>query len=1161
MSKYCGSILLAVLAVTGCSDGDSEQGPVPATRSPPTEDLELILEHFNRGVGLMDRYEPAAAVQEFQEVTRRAPGWMTGRLNLGIALLNAATDEQHAQAESELTWVADNDPENAYAHYSLGMLCRDLNRIDDAILHFGRVLELYPEDADAHYQLAILLVERDADAARKHLEQTLAAAPHHESAVYRLQTLMRRAGEQERAAELVLRFRALKDSKAGSLSSMKYGEMGRFANVVRAFDFPEDRGSGARPPEFVDRSASVGLVSASGGVPGWPGDAIDVVRSAGAGAFHPGLAVTDLNGDGQLDLCVTGSADGVDLYLKQGDQFVKLTDHGITAQNVVGVFPGDADGDGDPDLYLTCAGPNRLYLNQDGRRFEDQTTSTGTAGEARLSVGASWADADHDGDLDLYVANYSAWPLGATAAAGAPNELFRNNGDGSFSKQAVEAGIDGGPAASTGVIQFDVDGDLDLDLYVINQGSANALFLNDRVGQYQPAPAALALLGDDGPGTGALLEDFDRTGFEDLLLLRGPAPPRLYLQSSRGTFVEDQLFSARAREVGRALGGLSGDLDLDGDVDLVLLDAGPVGALRQALLMNLGDGSFAAPVWFGPEQAESNSRGAVAADLDGDGSLDLLVTRAGAAPALFTTTPTAGAHWLKVVPIKKTEREGIWLEPNAAGMQVELKTGARLQLDRLTASSGFLSSSPLEAHFGLGTATKGDYVRLAWPDATLQSELEVAADQVWRIPKISRKPSSCPVLFCWDGERFAFVTDFLGVGGLGFFVAPGEYAPPDPTESVRIPPELIQLEGGRYRLRVVEPLEEVAYIDQLLLDVYDHPAELELYPDERFTGRPPFPTGEPLLSERRIFPRAATDEQGVSVREALLEVDRVYRQPPKHPTLVGYARDHWVELDFGDQLSSVEGRLILYLYGWVEYTYSHVAAYQVGLSMRSPYLEVPDGEGGWKTALDEAGFPAGLPRMMTVDVTDLPLRSDGRLRIRTNMEVFFDQIFLAEQVQSSGLAKTTLPAVVADLRRFGYPREYSPDGQDPTLYDYERLDHGVSFKIMTGDYTRFGDTRSLLLEVDDQFVIMGRGEEIALEFDAGTLPPLRPGQRRTLVLRSVGYCKDMDLYTAAPNTVGPLPRQHMLNYPPGQELEAGRAAEHPLRALQSRHVAGPLGEE
>ncbi len=282
---------------------------------------------------------------------------------------------------------------------------------------------------------------------------------------------------------------------------------------------------------------------------------------------------------------------------------------------------------------------------------------------------------------------------------------------------------------------------------------------------------------------------------------------------------------------------------------------------------------------------------------------------------------------------------------------------------------------------------------------------------------------------------------------------------------------------------------------------------------------------------------------------------------PKDARFVGYARDHWLELDFGGQLQDLDAdkRLILYLYGWVEYTYSHVnyAAYQAGISMRSPWLEVPDGQGGWREAVPEMGFPAGLPRMMTFDISKVINREDGRLRIRSNMEVFWDQIFVGEEVSDSRLTTHTLQPSKANLRSLGYPREYSPDGADPTVYDYHRIDLGVPFKNMAGDFTRFGDVRALLNTVDDQFVVMARGDEIVLEFDAQTLPALKQDWTRTFVLHSDGFCKDMDLYTAFPDTVNPLPFHGMKNYPPIEAHPNLAACEAYQRSWNTRRISSP----
>jgi len=1126
--------------------------------------IDRVIGPFNRGVALMDQFRPAEAAEAFAEVVRVAPEWITGRLDHGIALLNAQTDTSYARAEDELKWVIARAPDNPYAHYALGMLLKHLDRPDEARAQFEEVLRIDPDDADAHFQLGVLLVDRAPEEARRHLEATLERMPHHESAAYRLGTLLRRMDRPDSARRVLLRFQALKSAGAGVATGMKYGEMGRYAEIVRAFEAPPAAAGDASPPRLEDVAEAVGLsVGNVEGVAGWPGEG----GAADADAFGPGVAVARVEAGGGLAIFLPGAGEGRRgvLYRFVDGRFAPVPNTGIDARGAIGAYFGDYDGDGDADLYLTRAGPNRLYRNDGGAHFTDVTRETGTAGGDVLSVGAAWADADHDGDLDLYVANYAPAGGGSrgnvgAAGRGAPNALWRNNGDGTFTDVAPDAGIDGGRAATTGVLFLDLDGDRDFDLYVINDHARNRIFLNDRVGRYTDATGRYRALADDGGGLGAALGDLDGNGLEDILLIRGSEPPSLFLQERRGRFGRDRTFDAMAAALGGAVGALPADLDLDGDLDLVLLGSGPAGRSVHRVLMNRGSGRFGAPVPFAPARAAPDARGAVVADFDGDGALEVLVARAGARPELWRGPAPEGRHWLEVVPMKTGEDGVVGGDPSGDGMLIEIKAGRALQVTGITTSMGFLGSFPRRAHVGLGAHAKADYVRLTWNDAVLQSEMEVPADQRWRVTKVQRKPSSCPVLFAWNGERFVFVTDFLGVGGLGFFQAPGAYAPPDPTEDVRIPPESIAEHDGRYRLRIAEPLEEVTYLDQLHLIAYDHPAGWEVYPDERFGGSGPAPTGRPFAVAEKIFPAAAHDERGTDVLDRILEIDRRSVDVPRDPRFVGYTRDHWVELDFGDRLKALDPAmpLVLYLYGWVEYTYSHVnyAAYQAGVAMHPPSIEIPDGRGGWRTAVVDAGFPAGLPRMMTLDISTLPIRSDARMRIRSNMEVFWDQVFVAQDVSSRRLRRHVLESERAELRPLGYPREYSPDGADPTLYDYQRVDQGVPFKNLTGDYTRFGDVRELLARVDDRFVVMGRGEEVVLDFDATTLPPLPDGWTRTLVLHADGYCKDMDLYTAYPSTVDPLPFHGMRNYPPTEQPPRAAALRKYVERWNTRRIVG-----
>ena len=321
------SILISGLLLSGCSDEKPGAVDVLATDSLPLEQVDQVLEHFNRGVGLMDRHDPGGAVAEFEEVVRLAPNWITGRLNLGIALLNSGDDEGHVRCGEALNWVIEHDPDNPYALYSLGVMYRDLSKADAALLRFQRLLEIYPDDPDTHYQLAMVLADTDVAAARAHLETVLEAVPHHESAVYRLQALMRGSGEEEQAAEMVERFKALKETKAGFAIGMKYGEMGKYAAVIRTLGLDHDPRPAGVAPELRDVAAAMGLGEASECAPGWPGEDRQQWARFGARAFGPGVGVADLNGDGTLDLCLTGGAAGVDLYLGEGGALPQVERH------------------------------------------------------------------------------------------------------------------------------------------------------------------------------------------------------------------------------------------------------------------------------------------------------------------------------------------------------------------------------------------------------------------------------------------------------------------------------------------------------------------------------------------------------------------------------------------------------------------------------------------------------------------------------------------------------------------------------------------------------------------------------------------------------------------------------------------------------------------
>ena len=219
--------------------------------------------------------------------------------------------------------------------------------------------------------------------------------------------------------------------------------------------------------------------------------------------------------------------------------------------------------------------------------------------------------------------------------------------------------------------------------------------------------------------------------------------------------------------------------------------------------------------------------------------------------------------------------------------------------------------------------------------------------------------------------------------------------------------------------------------------------------------------------------------------------------------------------------------------GWTDYAWSSdtLAASQSGKSLTLPALQVRDARGRWRTVIENIGIPVGRPQTVAVDLTGKFLSANREVRIVTNMRIYWDQILVDISQGRAPVQMTKLDPVVANLRWRGFSREFSSDGRQPLGYDYENVSFTSPWKVMTGRYTREGDVRELLIKSDDMFVISRPGDEISLSFDAGRLPPLPPGWTRTFLLYADGFSKEMDINSASPDQVGPLPFHGMSTYP------------------------------
>jgi hypothetical protein len=230
------------------------------------------------------------------------------------------------------------------------------------------------------------------------------------------------------------------------------------------------------------------------------------------------------------------------------------------------------------------------------------------------------------------------------------------------------------------------------------------------------------------------------------------------------------------------------------------------------------------------------------------------------------------------------------------------------------------------------------------------------------------------------------------------------------------------------------------------------------------------------------------------------------------------------------------------------------------LSLAAPELQIKDASGQWRTAIADIGIPVGRPQTIVIDLTGRFQTRNREVRIVTNMRIYWDQILVDTSGGAVPMPMVGLEPVSADLHWRGFSAEVSPDGREPFGYDYDNVSLNSPWKTMAGRYTREGDVRELLARADDMFVVSKPGDEIALSFDATKLPPLRRGWKRTFLLYADGFSKEMDINSASPDQVTPLPFHAMKSYPYSEResYPMNRAHQNYIVRYNTRVVRSPL---
>ncbi len=532
--------------------------------------------------------------------------------------------------------------------------------------------------------------------------------------------------------------------------------------------------TGKTPPlaNFVDTAEKAGLTMTQ--VFGGKETKKYIIETTGTG-----VAIFDYDNDGWPDIFLVngttlegfpaGTAPTNHLYRNQHDgTFIDVTAKaGLTANGWgQGVCVGDYDNDGWEDLYVTYYGKNRLYHNQSGV-FAEVGAQAGVAGSGKAwGTGCAFVDYDRDGRLDLMVANYVDFDLSTAPAPGerascvwkgvpvmcgprglpaAKNILYHNEGNGKFDDVTAKAKIDqtsGHYAFSVSTLDFDDDGWP--DIYVACDSTPSILYHNNRDGTFSDvAVVAGAAYNEDGreqAGMGSTIADYDGDGRLDIFKTNfSDDTSTLYRNNGNGTF-DDVTFAAGLGLYTRYLGWGTMFLDFDNDgwPDLLLVnghvypevDKQNLGSSYEEpriLYHNNGNKTFTdISADAGPGiTAVHAGRGLAIGDLWNDGRISAVISNMNAAPSLLVNQVRSPNHWIGIKTVgTKSNRDGI-------GARVTLKVGARLLVDEVRSGSSYDSNNDMRIHFGLGAATKVDWIQIRWPSGlTERFENNISADAI-----------------------------------------------------------------------------------------------------------------------------------------------------------------------------------------------------------------------------------------------------------------------------------------------------------------------------------------------------------------------------------------------------------------------------------------------
>ncbi|HVG35477.1 MAG TPA: FG-GAP-like repeat-containing protein [Pyrinomonadaceae bacterium] len=1079
----------------------------------PLKDSEKYRETvraFYVGLAALQVGDDVRAESSLTRATELVPEEPAAWANLGLLTLRQKNFDLAAERLSKAQSLA---PDNGQINVLLGLLESERGRMAEAIAYLRKSVELDPKNLRARYLLAEQIERQAAPGseveAQRLMEQLTEAQPENLAALIEVARLSAKRGDgatlQKVIAKLETRapswpsevqeqFKALQTAASGTDSRAAATRIAFLRNVlVRVPEYRKGLSAIKSPPgEEAEPITSFLKLPTPDFTPAPPDKALSFTSEA---LSNFGITKWDWIGaisfSGEAPPVVVAARSG-ELQITGGAS-IRIPDGTVGPHGILAL---DFNYDFKTDLVYAGIGGVRLYRQDNLNSFVDVTAQTGLSASTTSALGeGAWAaDIEADGDLDIVVGIENDQTL-----------VLRNNGDGTFKELRPFEG-------TTTLLEFiwaDLDGDGDADA-ALRSPQGLQVYANERAGQFRARSMPSTIL----PVKAMSVGDINSDGTLDVLALKADGTIIVISDQNEGQ-------DWKTAEIARISNApnfpgydefqfMVQDIDNNGSLDMVL--SGPEGTL----------------LWLSDAQGKFEQLPLIAyaltfsvADVTGDGRLDLVGLWRGNRPQRLINHGAKNYHWQVIRPRAKQAVGDQRINSFGIGGEMEIRSGLLVQKQLITGPT---------VHFGLGEQTGADVVRIVWPNGSVRAEFDLKADQ--EVVAEQRLKGSCPFLFAYDGQNMNFVKDCQPWGAaIGLHIDTLDPKGALSTEEwFKIDGDRLAAKDGAYDLRITAELWETYYYDHLSLMVVDHPAGTDIFVDERFS------IPSPELSVRTVEkPRElaqAVDDRGQDVSDTLRTRDGRHLDTFGRGKYQGLTRDHYVEVDLG-QDANAGGPLWLIATGWLHPTDAsiNIAIRQGGHEQpKDLSLEVPDGRGGWVEKKSHQGFPAGRNKTILFDLKGIFLpNTPRRVRLRTNLEVYWDAIWWAKGLTSTEIKTQRLAPSTAELRYRGHSTITQQSESSPETPDYNKMAGTVQrWRDLVGYYTRFGDVRELLEKVDDRYVIMNSGDEMAFKF-AAPQPPAA-GFVRDFVLIGDGWIKDGDYNSTFSKTVLPLPAHDIHDY-------------------------------